>query len=52
MRMIVRAKLIDVFGELILVESVYDNSEEQDTSIVTKLLEELEVNQKRILWWK
>ena len=36
MRMIVRAKLIDVFGELILVESVYDNSEEQDTSTVTK----------------
>ena len=34
------------------MESVYDNSSEQDTDTVTKENEEAEAKRKRNFWWK
>ena len=52
MRLEVRAKLVVGFGELIALESVYDNSAQQDIATVTKENEETEAKVKSNLRWK
>ena len=50
--MTVQVKLVVGFGELITMESGYDNSAEEDKSTVTKENEEPAAKRKRISWWK
>ena len=45
-------KLVVGFWDLIPMESGYDNSEEQETSTVTKENEGPESKRERNLWWK
>ena len=52
MRVTVQAKLVVVYWELVPMESVSDNSSEQDTATVTKELEEPAAKRMRILWRK
>ena len=48
----VQAKLVVGYWYLVPIESVSDNSSEQDTATVTKDLEEPAANKMRTLWWK
>ena len=52
MRVIVQEKLVVDFWDLIPMESVADNSVEQDTSAVTKDNQEPSAKQKSTLWLK
>ena len=52
MRMTIQVKLFVGYWELVPMESVSDNSSEQDTATVTKEFEEPAAKVMMTLWWK
>ena len=52
MRVTVQAKLVVGYWYLVPMESGSDNSSDQDTSTVTKELEESSAKRNSNMWWK